>query len=249
MTTTNVSHLKFNKLSENQYEATTTVDGEFYITPCPTYALDSEAVHKTVNETISGVKTFNNNSNPNLIIKANAIDVATPPAESNDWSGIQFNDKNNNRIFKIEPWHNPSGVIGCNLNVSRYINNAWSYNTFALHIDTSGNKAAYLDGKLIKAFVKETWKSEANWYRVWSDGWIEQGGRASLNERSSTAYTLHKPFSDTNYFVAASQYNVSTNDDSEMGIGCSPTSTTKFNAFCHYINPNTMNFMWYACGY
>ena len=34
-----------------------------------------------------------------------------------------------------------------------------------------------------------------------------------------------------------------------MGIGCSPTSTTQFNAFCHYINPNTMNFMWYACGY
>ena len=59
MTTTNVSQIKFNKLSENQYEATTPVDGEFYITPCPTYALDSEAVHKTGNETINGTKTFN----------------------------------------------------------------------------------------------------------------------------------------------------------------------------------------------
>ena len=116
-------------------------------------------------------------------------------------------------------------------------------------VDSNDNIFARLNGNNIKGFVKETWKSGTSWYRVWSDGWIEQGGRASLNERSSTAYTLHRPFSDTNYFVAASQYNVSTNDDSEMGIGCSPTSTTRFNAFCHYINPNTMNFMWYACGY
>lgn len=25
-------------------------------------------------------------------------------------------------------------------------------------------------------YVKETWKSGESWYRVWKDGWVEQGG-------------------------------------------------------------------------
>ena len=248
MTTTNVSHLKFNKLSENQYEATTPVDGEFYITPCPTYALDSEAVHKNGDETISGVKTFNNDSNSNLIIKTNTIDITTPPAESNNWSGIQFNDKNNNRIFKIEPYHNPSGTIGCNLSVSRYINNAWLYNIFSLRMDTSGNKTAYLDGNLVKGFVKETWQSETQWYRVWSDGWIEQGGHFSWNG-AWTTLTFNRPFTTTNYYINGGGYRSDSSpyqcmiDFKDWGTSsCSVWSSDD-------VTSNHCVMKWYACGY
>lgn len=31
-----------------------------------------------------------------------------------------------------------------------------------------------------KAYVTKTWRSGAQWYRKWSDGWIEQGGRIEL---------------------------------------------------------------------
>lgn len=31
-----------------------------------------------------------------------------------------------------------------------------------------------------KAYVTETWRSGAQWYRRWSDGWLEQGGRLEL---------------------------------------------------------------------
>lgn len=31
-----------------------------------------------------------------------------------------------------------------------------------------------------KAYVTETWRSGAQWYRRWSDGWLEQGGRLNL---------------------------------------------------------------------
>ena len=265
MTTTNVLQLKFNKLSENQYEATTPVDGEFYITPCPTYALDSEAVHKTGNETINGVKTFNNNLNINfsgnqINLKALNMDISTTPT-SNQYSGIQLNDKNGNRIGKLEATQSTDGTWRFGINALRTIDGTNTYSSIQLWTDASRgvnfsfpkctSKATTTSSATANrvAVITQNYKSGSNWYRVWSDGWIEQGGRASLNERSSTAYTLHRPFSDTNYFVAASQYNVSTTEDAEMGIGCSPTSTTQFNAFCHYINPNTMKFMWYACGY
>ena len=98
MTTTNVSQLKFNKLSENQYEATTPVDGEFYITPCPTYALDSEAVHKNGDEEINDAKTFTgilktSNNYPMVEISNTEIEKGTLPTE-NKYCGLLFEDKN-----------------------------------------------------------------------------------------------------------------------------------------------------------
>lgn len=45
-----------------------------------------------------------------------------------------------------------------------------------------------------KAYVTETWSSGTEWYRVWSDGFIEQGGHG----KNSTC-TFSKAFSNTNY--------------------------------------------------
>ena len=44
------------------------------------------------------------------------------------------------------------------------------------------------------AYVTKTWISGAEWYRVWSDGWIEQGGHGT-----GSACTFSKPFSNKNY--------------------------------------------------
>ena len=57
-----------------------------------------------------------------------------------------------------------------------------------------------------KAYIVESWKSGTSWYRVWSDGFIEQGfitpkltqtGGGSTGEK----VTLVKPFTTTNYGV------------------------------------------------
>ena len=201
---------------------------------CYDPAKSTNLVHRTGNETINGTKTFNDS---NVITNKEFISLTSSPYG-------QFRAIEGNYGFFIRNDGNATYFLLTNSN-DQY----GSWNSLRpLTIENASGKVR-INNSVVSGFVKETWKSGTSWYRVWSDGWIEQGGRASLNERSSTAYTLHRPFSDTNYFVAASQYNVSTNDDAEMGIGCSPTSTTQFNAFCHYINPNTMNFMWYACGY
>lgn len=44
------------------------------------------------------------------------------------------------------------------------------------------------------AYVTKTWSSGTEWYRVWSDGFIEQGGHGT-----GSACTFSKPFSNKNY--------------------------------------------------
>ena len=44
------------------------------------------------------------------------------------------------------------------------------------------------------AYVTQTWRSGTEWYRVWSDGWIEQGGHGT-----GGTCTFNKSFSNTNY--------------------------------------------------
>lgn len=45
-----------------------------------------------------------------------------------------------------------------------------------------------------RTYVTKTWSSGAEWYRVWSDGFIEQGGHGTGN-----TCTFSKPFSNKNY--------------------------------------------------
>lgn len=51
--------------------------------------------------------------------------------------------------------------------------------------------------------VVETGKSEdgTKWYRLWSDGWCEQGGRFYNNAHVSNTITFLKPFKDTSFTV------------------------------------------------
>ena len=65
-----------------------------------------------------------------------------------------------------------------------------------------------LDNKAVNVhYIVETWHSDTEWYRVWSDGWIEQGGRKATSSNSSHAVTFYKQFSDTNYSVLVTGVN------------------------------------------
>ena len=110
MTTTNVSHLKFNKLSENQYEATTPVDGEFYITPEADYALNANVIHKTGHESITGQKLFLNTDDgcPCGFKNTNDEYNVTPSAQIVNTIGHY--DKNGQWLGGWESYHNTDGV-------------------------------------------------------------------------------------------------------------------------------------------
>lgn len=61
------------------------------------------------------------------------------------------------------------------------------------------------------AYVTKTWHSGTSWYRVWSDGFIEQGGSYTSSDSSAFTITLNKPMTTTYYHCdVTGGYNAST---------------------------------------
>lgn len=59
-------------------------------------------------------------------------------------------------------------------------------------------------GSKVKAYISEVWNDGDNWYRKWSDGWIEQGGLIpkGSSAASKTVVTLPVAFTTTAYTVS-----------------------------------------------
>lgn len=95
-----------------------------------------------------------------------------------------------------------------------------------------------------RRYVKETGKSSdgTSWYRVWSDGWIEQGGTYTSSDNSNYPITLSKKMTTTNYHsTVTGEYNGASN----RGFGYYYDKTTSgFKAVV--IEPRGT---WYVCGY
>lgn len=74
-----------------------------------------------------------------------------------------------------------------------------------------------------KAYITETWKRGTSWYRVWSDGFIEQGGSYTSPVNSKFTITLNKPMTTTYYHCDVNDvYNAST----DRGFGFAYDKTT-----------------------
>lgn len=60
-----------------------------------------------------------------------------------------------------------------------------------------------------KAYVVETYQNGSSWYRVYSDGWCEQGGYVSIGSGASTV-TFLKSYIDTNYNCQVTNFQIGT---------------------------------------
>lgn len=85
------------------------------------------------------------------------------------------------------------------------------------------------------AVVVDSYKNGTEWYRVWSDGWCEQGGYISsaMASNTTTTVTLHHPMKDGNYTITACErYTSGTSDNNNENywINAAPT-TTKFTLY------------------
>ena len=101
--------------------------------------------------------------------------------------------------------------------------------------------------------VVETYKNGNSWYRVWSDGWCEQGGVANIsatatNNLALVTVNLLKEFSDTSYtalvnanYTYGSAWNGPYADTKKV-------SSVVFGGWI--VGTGTMTVTdWYACGY
>lgn len=95
------------------------------------------------------------------------------------------------------------------------------------------------------AYVVETGGDSTSWYRVWSDGFIEQGGVFPKNTAHvDNVISLTKPFTTLNY-QAIVQPTWGSNDG--LGSRISKKTLNSFTAV--FASADDPHAMWFACGY
>lgn len=98
------------------------------------------------------------------------------------------------------------------------------------------------------AVVVTNYVNGTTWYRIWSDGWKEQGGEFTFTADENTI-TLPKAFSNTNYNIQVTQR---CNNNATWENNVRVKSKTSASAFVVRGEVNTAashGFYWYACGY
>lgn len=88
-----------------------------------------------------------------------------------------------------------------------------------------------------------TYVNGTTWYRVWPDGWIEQGGVAASG--GTVTITFPKAFKDTNYTVVAT--SLGTNGEI-YGQCINKTSATQM-VITNRGGSASLQKSWYACGF
>lgn len=89
------------------------------------------------------------------------------------------------------------------------------------------------------------YSSGTSWYRIYADGWIEQGGvYAGKSGVQTNTITLLKNFANTNYsLIGVSKGSRTSNSDYQMHL--KPLSTSQFEQ----TGQLGTGFFWQACGY
>lgn len=95
-----------------------------------------------------------------------------------------------------------------------------------------------------RTYVTKTWSRETEWYRVWSDGFIEQGGHGT-----GSKCTFSKPFSNNNYtFNVQPSSGYTSHPDWIAAYENRPSRTTTGTGISWYASGD-QGWDWRASGY
>ena len=104
--------------------------------------------------------------------------------------------------------------------------------------------------------VVETYKNGNSWYRVWSDGWCEQGGvfdrGSDITTGGTVVISLVHPFKDTHYTLMVNNGGNSTGNGFGWYVENNIMTARALSEFYVYTwKRETSNryISWYACGY
>lgn len=205
---------------------------------------NSSNVTPETSKVLVGVYAFN------TIVNAAILD-----ATSKITSHILVSDAARPYIDIGYPYSDASGALLALRSVN-YANNPGSFELIAKDATTQKVLTGKPDGTLVwdsKPIVRlvASWKSGTSWYRKYSDGWIEQGGRFTYNQTNSghTTLNFNISFSNTNYQIVGSGYR--TDGNPNQGFATFRDFNTSYcnTAFWddNSSNPGIIN--WYACGY
>ena len=108
------------------------------------------------------------------------------------------------------------------------------------------NKADADLSNCTKPYVTESYSNGSSWYRVWSDGWCEQGGRLSVTSNQTVTITFAKSFTDANYTAFKNIGCNSTGSGNAKELSCWNFTETSMQT---QVNTNHYWSSWIAKGY
>ena len=115
-------------------------------------------------------------------------------------------------------------------------------------LTTNGSEASWGQTGEIYPIV-ETYVDGPSWYRIYSDGWCEQGGYFDGGGTTYNKYTiqLYRAYQDTNYTVLSTIYN----EDYTGGTGpyYFGVHSKTVSTFQVYSDSNMQRRMWVTFGY
>lgn len=111
------------------------------------------------------------------------------------------------------------------------------------NMDFRNDGSLSIDGKTL-VYAPEMWTNGSNWYRKYSDGWIEQGGEFTKQRDTNITVTFPVAFKNTNYTIATSQYA----QQSGNSPACAFTSKST-TGITHNYGSWGSKWGWFACGY
>ena len=98
------------------------------------------------------------------------------------------------------------------------------------------------------AVVIQNYVSGTSWYRVWSDGWIEQGGYLTMTAEVTTL-TFLKSFTNANYTIVGTKGRGNATNSRVVNFSSLTAKTVGVSIpFNNGLNTD-YNVNWYACGY
>lgn len=108
----------------------------------------------------------------------------------------------------------------------------------------TGSFATSLNSAGIRTVLGYAINGYGTWYRLWSDGWLEQGGYYTNNSNTTQTVSYLISFADTNYVLLGCCMSEVGSAIYEKELPNTPTT----GGFSHTGNTNR-TFRWYACGY
>lgn len=106
-------------------------------------------------------------------------------------------------------------------------------------------------------YIAETYHNGSSWYRVWSDGFIEQGGHKIVaSDTQNSPVSFIKNFSNTDYTLVTNSSRTSTQSASTSNATqnfvftySAATNSMTTSGFNFSRTSSVMIHNWYACGY
>ena len=172
---------------------------------------------------------------------------------------IYFRDKNDEVVGYVQAYFNQYNNMVLATSARRSINGTTETAQTQLYVDVKGNANFTFPTCTTKAtttssastgrvaVIVQNYVSGTSWYRVWSDGWIEQGGRFYSSSDVVQTINLLKNFSNTNYVAISTP---SFNEDTYISnVLCIRGRTTSSFKIISSSNVTKTYFDWHACGY